>query len=439
MSLRERKRKKPGTEDRQTKLEIFEEDKRMRRGDETFEDTKKRGVTSTGSVPDRSDNDGNGLPAPFILEQDRVPLLLLRSLYRQTPTQTQGFWEITSQGTDSVKSWINSDTGQVIVGLRGTVLNAPKGLLNLLDDTVIAGFTPAAPCELQLVSVGKTVVRELLDKGYKNIVVVGHSLGGTSAFCLKKAFPEIARAISFNGGAPITGGAVSGPGEGSIFYHIVGDLISTHMNGATTEMKRINLLESGKLFEQTSEQLQLDGIRWDDPSYYHSIDRFMNRGREWKEVSAQFEQNSIENFVHKPSLGQELFNILGVVTSKSLDAYDQVQKVVCNTPVPGAVASRSCNESGPTQLEKIAGGAVGAIIGTTVGFITGGPVGAVAGAVAGASVGTGEKGILDQVGLGGKIEDTVNLVSDAVGGAAEVAQKINANVPLETVGKLSPR
>lgn len=63
----------------------------------------------------------------------------------------------------------------------------------------------------------------------QSFVFAGHSLGGTAAFCLAGMYPNT-RSISFNGGAVATNPVVAGPGPGrSTFYHVAGDLISTHM------------------------------------------------------------------------------------------------------------------------------------------------------------------------------------------------------------------
>lgn len=75
--------------------------------------------------------------------------------------------------------------------------------------------------------------------GYDSIIFAGYSLGGTAAFCLAKAIPN-SRCVCFNpgnldlliiGAAP-TNPIITGPGTArATVYHIVGDIISSHMSG----------------------------------------------------------------------------------------------------------------------------------------------------------------------------------------------------------------
>lgn len=82
---------------------------------------------------------------------------------------------------------------------------------------------------------------ELLKGGYDSVLFTGHSLGGTSAFCLSKRFPD-SRCVVFNPGAAPTNPIISGPGASrATVYHIVGDIISSHMSSKAALVFRIKL------------------------------------------------------------------------------------------------------------------------------------------------------------------------------------------------------
>lgn len=79
-----------------------------------------------------------------------------------------------------------------------------------------------------------------LKGGYDTLVFAGHSLGGTSAFCLTLVFPE-SRCVCFNPGAAPTNPIYTGPGSRATVYHIVGDIISSHMSPLAATIYRVKL------------------------------------------------------------------------------------------------------------------------------------------------------------------------------------------------------
>lgn len=82
---------------------------------------------------------------------------------------------------------------------------------------------------------------ETLKGGYDSILFTGHSLGGTAAFCLSMAFPN-SRCVVFNPGAAPTNPVYSGPGpERATVYHVVGDIISSHMSEKAASVYRVKL------------------------------------------------------------------------------------------------------------------------------------------------------------------------------------------------------
>lgn len=75
----------------------------------------------------------------------------------------------------------------------------------------------------------------------KRVIFAGHSLGGTAAFCLAGKYTN-SRAVCFNPGAAPTNPVTSGPGPGRAHvYHIVGDIISTHIGSNAALVRRVKI------------------------------------------------------------------------------------------------------------------------------------------------------------------------------------------------------
>lgn len=384
-----------------------------------------KGVLDGGNEPVRVDAPGSpDSVAQFVEEQDRIPLILLRSLgaANTSPTNYQGF-QLTSLGDEMVKAWVNMETGKAIIAIRPvSELSESKALANIIDDTLLAqGGNNCA--SLSTTTAASYVVDDIMARGFTDVHVVGFSLGGATCRCLGEKYPNITRAIMFNPGSPVTGGAVQGPANG-VYYHIVGDALSTHMVSPKTI--RVYLLESGQEYAQTETQLQLDGVIWDEVGYYHSLDRFMEHGRAWRYESPQFEQNSLENFVFKDTLLARVVDIGGAVTSQHLNPFKKVQKLVCSNPIPGSAPSRSCHEQGPEIGWQIAGAAIGGALGAAAGLVSTAGVATPAGVLAGVGIGTavtnGEKGLWDFI---PGVSDAIDAIPSQAAPALEAAQAAN--------------
>lgn len=103
----------------------------------------------------------------------------------------------------------------------------------------------------------------------------GHSLGGTSAFCLCSKV-QGSKAVCFNPGAAPTNPVLSGPGPGRArVYHIFGDIISTHMSGVAAEVLRIKIqgVIFGSAAAHSSEQLK-GGKSWSYETAYDENQAF---------------------------------------------------------------------------------------------------------------------------------------------------------------------
>lgn len=335
---------------------------------------------------DLDQDPGSIIPAPFIMPQDKLPMLLCFSTYGTIITEQDGY-QVTVVGSQFARCWVKCP-GSVIIGIRGTAIGETGGFDNLLDDTVIAGLIGSDRCALQIVSEVEKFVQEFIDRGFCEIIVCGHSLGGEAAFCLAQKFPEITRAISFNGAAPASGGTFEGAGiERSTAYHIVGDVVSTHISSDRCKVLRIKLYEPNP-------------TDWGDPFYYHATDRFYNHQRKYTFWTAQQEQNDIQDYVYHSTVSSEIVSLLLGVVTKYLHR-DRLREFICAHPIPGSVSGGQCGKDlslGRTgrALGAFAGGLIGLVLGGTVGLAALGVTGAATGIYAGYQIASG-KGLLDLI------------------------------------------
>lgn len=347
-----------------------------------------KGILDMGNTPVREDGPETGQVASYIAQTDHIYVKIIKALYG-TPTDIDDY-KLSRLGDQAVRAWVNETTEHVIICIQGTSISTDKGLSNILDDVTLA---TQGGCNLAAVSTATLVLKDILARGFTNITACGHSLGGAAAFCLGEKYPEIT-CVGFNAAAPITSPRETPPNGRA--YHIIGDLISSHIGGAVT---RIYLVESGTEYVQTKTQLQLDGVIWDDVGYYHGIARFFDRGRQYRIESAQFEQQSLENFVFKDTLLAKAVGVLGAATSQKLNVFKIVQELVCAHPIPGSEPARGCLEKGTEMGFTIAGTAIGGAIGAVAGLVSTAGVATVPGVLAGAGAGyaltAGEKGLWD--------------------------------------------
>ena len=94
----------------------------------------------------------------------------------------------------------------------------------------------------------------------RKVIFAGHSLGGTAAFCLASKYTN-SRAVCLNPGAAPTNPILTGPGPGRVHvYHIVGDIISTHIGSNAALVRRIKIegIGFGSLQAHSSENIFTD-------------------------------------------------------------------------------------------------------------------------------------------------------------------------------------
>jgi len=205
---------------------------------------------STSAISKVYGQSNTGL-ASWILPEDKIPIFLTFSIYSFPIKHLEGYYLFSFNSR--VALWINRESKVIIVGLKGTSSSTKEqdlsddllimtdknycGSLSICDDAtkLLDEYNSSIPVVTDTVVIG---VNEIIP--YK-IIFVGHSLGGTGALCMVPKY-ENSRAISINGGAPPTNPTRTGPGPSlATHYHIVGDLISSHMYPQAARVIRVKL------------------------------------------------------------------------------------------------------------------------------------------------------------------------------------------------------
>lgn len=145
---------------------------------------------------------------------------------------------------------------------------------------MIAGATSKGYCDLSLVAQVDSLMTLLLQLDITSFIFAGHSLGGTAAFCLAGKYTH-ARAICFNMGAAPSNPIYNGPGGRATVYHIVGDIISSHISSQAAMVIRV----------------AIQGIAFGSLAS-HSASTIFNT-QPWKIVSAQEEDDLFQLWLKK--------------------------------------------------------------------------------------------------------------------------------------------
>ena len=284
-------------------------------------------------IPFLGDNDVTNDTAPnqvasWVEPADRIPLLLALSLYSKPRNVLGSFQLLSSNKRTGV--WIDRRTNIVVVGLKGTSSTSIKK--DLGDDFIIV--SNPGYCDLSLVKEATelvNLVREEVvnppDRGLINLglpdrsnrkepffIFTGHSLGGTAAMCLTIKTPN-SRGISFNGGASPTNPITQGPGPGRFtHYHIVGDLISSHMTDKAARVIRIKM--AGKEFGSQKP---------------HSSGNIKEQGRPY---TAEQEDKDYQKWGRFANIQYQIVSRLLAVSRFHTKL--QTDNVVANSPIPGS-------------------------------------------------------------------------------------------------------
>jgi hypothetical protein len=291
--------------------------------------------------------------------QDRLAAALAISMYEPNPVYEAAGFSLMGY-SPHVSSWTQGETA--MVAIRGTSIGKRGGLQDLLDDYNIAF---GVGCDLELVKEARDVLNELAAGGITRFILSGHSLGGRAAICLGN-FPGVVNVVALNPGAPLLNPDYANTEIGTT-YHIVGDIISTHVYGM--DVVRIKTREV---------------IDWLDP-FFHSSKRFL-ASQEWEIVGPQYEQDQLQDFFLKSSRAK--LELISIGTSFFYDGWFQAMKDgMCTTPIPGAKVDEAlCAHS---RVIDSAQRVSAALVGFIIGFAFGGPDGAVSGVKAGWGFGGG--------------------------------------------------
>lgn len=253
--------------------------------------------------------------APWVQQQDRIPLLLAISLYKAPRKNLADYKLIVN--SDRIGIWINTVTKEMVVATRGTSPFSLSGMNDIADDVSLATKNI---CNLSIVHFAEVMVNKHFPEA-SSIVFVGHSLGGTAAFCLTQKYLNQGipvRGIGFNSGAAPTNPILSGPGP-QVFrnYHIVGDIISSHMSPQAAEIVRIK--KSKAYFGGT---------------WAHSTPRLLANDGDWAYSSADEEDKMFYDWgkTYKPGMdvlipGASLAKLMRIIISSG---------IVDKNPIPGS-------------------------------------------------------------------------------------------------------
>lgn len=181
--------------------------------------------------------------AEWIAPTHRIYLCLLNSLYAQAPSaNVEGYINQTEFNHPRVAVWQKDRL--FFVGCRGTSIGKPRGEWDVVDDLQVANLKGegSGSCgELSIVYDAVKIVQELINRGVPNynISIAGHSLGGRAANCVALQF-RLGECVMFNAAAPITNPIKAGLGpDRATHYHIVGDMISTHVHAEAAKVIRV--------------------------------------------------------------------------------------------------------------------------------------------------------------------------------------------------------
>ena len=203
-----------------------------------------------------------------VLPQHRPFVELCAAMYSSIPSNApQGYTLLKTfnetKGT-MPRIGLYDDGTKMIVVFRGS-----KDTLDTVDDVRLTRGE-----ETSLEQEGDMMFKEIT----KPCIAVGHSLGGYAA--MKFAQKHALNCVIFNPAASPLRPVFNGPGNQSLCYHIVGDLVSSHISDKAISVVRIDL---GLGFGSTIYNHVLQRFRENKPS------RIISSGEE-DYLFAQFKQ-----------------------------------------------------------------------------------------------------------------------------------------------------
>ena len=274
--------------------------------------------TTSGDVGQHDNPTGpteSSLVADWVLPHHRAPFVLAISLYKGTPTPScDNYWILPQYTTLRAAVWRAGNL--YFVGFKGTSPFGATFDLDLVDDKVIAGLSSSGPDGITLVQQGEAILKDLIitqSISPSNIMLGGHSLGGYAAMMLGQKYQ--CNVCSFNGGAPPTNPVHAGPGPSkATHYHIVGDLVSSHMDPAYAQVLRVEKHAGGY-----------------SPGWPHATDRFWKSDPTYGFLSADQEDLIWLMWGIGPAIvavppAQILSKVAGIL----------ITNIVLSSPIPGS-------------------------------------------------------------------------------------------------------
>jgi hypothetical protein len=245
--------------------------------------------------------------AKWLRTEHQLPFQLVQSYYTKPIADLQGFSLI--KNTVRVGIYENKVDKQYIIVCKGT---DPTAVKDIFDDLRIGGFMSG---EISIDQETRNAVAEVLKKTSKeNIVLTGHSLGGRAAMTVAGQYGL--KAVVFNPAAPILNPLTKGPGaDKAVAYHIVGDLISSHVSPKAGEVIRVN---QGYNVLQTLSAHKLENFYDDKPTHsFYSVDQ---------EDAYMYSAVALA--------------VWSTVDSESLERVRKLAAKVSSTPIPGSLRER---------------------------------------------------------------------------------------------------
>lgn len=242
--------------------------------------------------------------------------------------ERDGFQLLDDFSNDQIAVWFRN--GVWVIGCRATGVGHSDFMSDFVDDEVLAGAIQKPVCDLNITANAMKVISSLQSNHPQfpknprpgQVWVVGYSLGGAAAMCVGESLPWV-NVVSFAGGAPATRPRYTGPGPGrAVHYHVVGDLVSTHMSPQAAKIIRVNKnLEFGVLTPHISGRFLKS-----DPSYgFWTADQEDEAFLAWATESSGTNLNPV-------NLVKNLFT-------------EATTKIACESPIPGsrrAAQMQSC-------------------------------------------------------------------------------------------------
>lgn len=232
--------------------------------------------------------------------------------------------------------WFNTIKNHIVVGLRGTQLGGKGGMQDLKDDGVVSGILSGGSCDLGIVKEAMTIMDKLRTSPLKTskITVSGFSLGGSAAMCIGNKLPYV-KVVSFAGGAPPTQPTLVGPGPNrATHYHVVGDLVSTHMSPAAARVVRVD--KGFKDFSVVQPHVSDRFLRTDWPATRVDAEQEDKLFMAWAKGESRGAMGQVKSWVKKGLISLLPIPLRTVAATVTNQVDASFVRVAESSPIPGS-------------------------------------------------------------------------------------------------------